>query len=283
LLGFTCSAAFAFLVLPLAARGGFEELSGSSAYRTWQVLIVVQASLWFSGAVYSIGIWRRTPTERALPASAWAAIVVLGLLIVLPMVAYQVGSTAYDGVSSKPQVVARFPFAPLLGLLGSGILGAGIIRLHVLANDWFAGRVNFVERLDSYRKVSSFLETHLMLLGGILAGGVIGSQASRKAIMAIEGVSPFPAEQVWQLAVYWSALLAVVYISSRSAVRRIGLRLRDELLAESGADLDVSKRLEREGELGKLLALNRGYLAELQSVFGVLTPIAGAIASQLIK
>ena len=36
-------------------------------------------------------------------------------------------------------------------------------------------------------------------------------------------------------------------------------------------------------DLGEHLGMHRSYVAELQSAFGVLTPIAGAIASQLIQ
>ena len=86
---------------------------------------------------------------------------------------------------------------------------------------------------------------------------------------------------VWQLAIYWSALLAVVYMAARSSVRRIGYRLRDTLLSTSAPVEEDTQRLKREEELGKFLGLNRSYVEELQSAFSVLTPLAGAAASHL--
>jgi len=117
---------------------------------------------------------------------------------------------------------------------------------------------------------------------GALAGAVIGSSASREAILSVDGAYPFPAEHVWQLAIYWSALLAVVYVAARSSVRRVGYRLRDTLLSTSDPVEEDTERLKQEEELAKFLGLDRGYIAELQSAFSVLSPIAGAVASYLV-
>ena len=278
LIGFAAAALFGFVVLPLAARDSIAELSGNSAYRTWQILVVLQASLWIFGASYAIGIWRRAPMSLQLPLSSLAAIFLLWVLTILPYLIALRFPTANGFDWSQSRVVPRGFLASGLGVLASVIVGAGIIRIHALANDWLSSSQ---EHLASYREISSYLEKHLLLLGGILAGAVMGTSALREAVFSLGGAYPFPAEQVWQLAIYWSALLAVVYMAARSSVRRIGYRLRDTLLSTSAPVEEDTQRLKREEELGKFLGLNRSYVEELQSAFSVLTPLAGAAASHL--
>ena len=278
LIGFATAALFGFVALPLAARGSFAELTGNSAYRTMQILFVLQASLWIFGAAYAIGIWHRVTASRPLPWSSYGAILLLAVLTVLPDLVFSLfPSCEFDWSQSK--VVSRGFLASVLGALAGVIVGAGIIRIHVVANDLLPSPQ---EHLTAYREISSYLERHLLLLGGILAGAVIGSSASREAILSVDGAYPFPAEHVWQLAIYWSALLAVVYVAARSSVRRVGYRIRDTLLSTSGPVEEDAEHLKQEEELAKFLGLDRGYIAELQSAFSVLTPIAGAVASNLI-
>ena len=278
LIGFAVAALFGFVALPLAARGSFAELTGNSAYRTMQILFVLQASLWIFGAAYATRIWRRVTASRPLPWFSYAAILLLAALIFLPYLVFSLfPSSEFDWSQSK--VVSRGFLASVLGALAGVTVGAGIIRIHVLANNWLPSSQ---EHLTAYREIFSYLERHLLLLGGILAGAVIGSSASREAIYSVDGGYPFPPEHIWQLAIYWSTLLAVVYVAARSSVRRVGYQLRDTLLSTSGPVEEDAERLKKEEGFAKFLGLDRGYIAELQSAFSVLAPIAGAVASHLV-
>lgn len=275
--GFAAAALFGFLMLPLMARGDWSRLLGSAEYRTWQILVVVQAALWILAASYTRGIWHRV-AAAPLPRSARLAIFMFWFLAVVPFVLFE---TTFP--VSESNAVPIVPLPVIFGSVASAIVAAGIFRLHVLANDWLLGRFSPEDPTGAYQELSGLLDRHLLLLGAILAGSVIGAAASREAFFAIDGKYLFPAEQAWQLAVYWSALLAVIYSGSRNALRRIAYRLRDKLLADSSSDPGDKKRLERERAIDKVLCLDRTYLEELQSAFSVVTPIAGAIASQLMQ
>ena len=279
MIGFAAAIIFAFVVVPLSASGSFAVLSSNTAYRTWQVLVALQASLWIFGTVATINMWRATPSTGRLPLSSNAAIFLLSILVVLPYLIaakFPPPATGFDW--SQSEVLPRGSLVSVFGVLATIIVGAGIIRIHVLVKDWLPG---FRENLNDYRAVSSYLERHLLLLGSILAGAVIGTNALREALFSVDRSYPFPTEQVWQLSIYWSALLAVVYVAARVSVRRVGFQLRDILLRTPITVRDDTDRLEEEEKISKFLGLNRGYLAELQSVFSILAPIAGAIVSQL--
>ena len=277
LIGFAAAALFGFVVLPLVAKGPFSELTGNSAYRTMQVLYVLQASLWIFGAAYTIGLWRRVPATRSLPRSSQFAILLVGVLTVLPYVFFYRSTTGHDFFQSK---VSAKGIASGLGALAGMIVGAGIVRIHTQANNLLSGSEPHV---TAFRELSSHLERHVLLLGAILAGAVLGSRASQLAIISVDHKTPpYGPEHVWQLAIYWSALLSVVYAGARSSVRRIGYRLRDSLMATAGSDDEDTDRLQREEDVGKSLGLNRSYIEELQSVLNVLTPIAAAVASKLL-
>ena len=93
LIGFAAAVLFGFVALPLAARGSFAELTGNSAYRTMQILFVLQASLWIFGAAYAIGIWRRVTASRPLSWFSYAAILLVAVLTFLP---YLVFTSEFD-------------------------------------------------------------------------------------------------------------------------------------------------------------------------------------------
>jgi len=278
---FLIAALIGFLAWPFLAPGPFAKLTANSEYRTWQILNVLQMLLLIFGAAYAIGVWRRISIGRTFSWPAFAAMILFVFLTALPYIAWDLfGSGKYDITQSI--VLPRFNLLAVLGILGSSILGAGIFRIHVLSTEWLSARFNPQEEANAYREVSKFLERHLMFLGGILACAVITTTATREAIYAIEEIYPFSAEKPWQLAVYWSALLAVIYVSSRNSLLRIGHRIRDDFVSQHEPDQSPKEQLERKQELGEFLGLNRTHLAELKSVFSVLAPIAGAIGSQLI-
>ena len=278
---FLIAALFGFLGLPLAARGTFAVLTASPEYRTWQVLNVLQMSLLIFGAAYALGVWRRISIGRRLSTSECTAMLIFPILTALPYLAWVLFGSANGYDFAQSIVFPRFQLLAVLGILGSSFLGAGIFRIHAFSIEWLLVPIIPQEEARNYRELSKFLERHLMFLGGILACAVITTTATREAICALEGINPFPAEQPWQLAVYWSTLLAVVYVASRNSLLRIGQQIRDDLLSRQGPDRPPREKLEREQELDQILGLNRSHLSELKSVFSVLAPIAGAITSQL--
>lgn len=278
---FLIAALFGFLGLPFTARGSFAVLTASPEYRTWQILNVLQTSLLIFGAAYALGVWRRVSIGRHFSTPERAATILFPILTALPYLAWVLFGSANDYDITQSIVFPRFYILAVLGILGSSVLGAGIFRVHAFSIEWLLAPISPQEEANTYREVSTFLERHLMFLGGILACAVITTTATREAIYALEGTYPFPAEQPWQLAVYWSTLLAVVYVASRNSLLRIGQQIRDGLLSRQGPDQPPREKLEREQELDQILGLNRSHLTELKSVFSVLAPIAGAIASQL--
>lgn len=276
LIGFAGAALFGFVVLPLAAPGGLG-LIAYPAYRTLQVLCVLQASLWVFGAGYAIGTWRRAPESRPWLRFSWAAIVLLAGLAFLPYLIYYEPPLGYPSFAQSV-VATRWFLVSLLGPLAGLIVGIGIIRIHILAEDL---RPDSREHLTAYGEMSLALHRHFLILAGILASSVIWSSAGRAVGTVIDERDPFPTAHVWQLAIYWSALLGVLYVSTRGSLRRVGYRLRGAHLSTSAADEEDTGRREREEELGKLPQLDWSYVEKLQSVFSVLAPIAGAFVSEL--
>lgn len=277
---FALAAGFGLLMVPLSARGSLPELLGSREYRTWLVLIVVQATIWIFGALYATLAWRRL-SIRGLGAPGIGQLVVtsFAMLVLIVMSIYPNFIVETEFQKSASLAAPAIPLPLIAGSLTSLWVAMGIFRVHLLARSW----VQQSPAEEDFRAASAQLEQLLLFLGAIIATGVLGTQASREAFFAVDQDHFLIEGEAWFLGIYWTALLAVIYLVPKNTLRRIGARMVARKIDAAYPDQDdLINRLSLEKALNESLGLEKGLVTQLQSAIGIVTPIAGAIASQLL-
>lgn len=283
LCAFALATLFGLVLIPWLAKACFVELMECQEYRFWLVLVVLQATIWILSARYGTLAWRRLPLETkrtpGLGQLATASLL-MALLIAAPVFPNLFLDPAFPRKESRATPVLPLPL--LLGTLTSLWAAMGIFRVHIIARSWISNSGTIPPEQD-YHEANRQLEHLLLLLGAVVAGGVIGTQASREAFYAIDKKHFLLEGEAWFLAIYWSALLAVIYLGPRSALNQIGSRILAKKMDQfCPHESDLTERFEFSKSLKESLGLERGFVAQLQSTFGIVTPIAGAIASQLL-
>lgn len=278
LLAFGCAALFGLWLVPFFARGAMGELLASPEYRTWQAMLVLQAALWILGWCFVGTAWRSGVEFLQNPWLLAPPVALMGILIVLPGVLFESIADKPDFTRCESKAAPIVPLPILFGVPASLIVSAGIFRINAIAREWMNGDDLPME--SDFRNINSQLERHLLILGAILAGAVLGSDACFNAFKSIDGESFLREGEAWFYAIYWSVLIASIYIAPKIALRRVGVRMVQAAVPQE-CDIETTMKLEK--TMNERLGLDQGYVAQLQSAFGIVAPIAGAIASNLLQ
>lgn len=276
---------YGFLLMPLMAEIGATKVMANTAYRGWQVLIVIQATLWIFAVAFARHVHNGLRSRFTTKPGLTFELIALVVIVVLPVVIqYGVFPETNAIGFGKSKVMPKGGIGTYLGFAAAVYVGLGILRIHAIAASWAGGNLSSrpTDEIGEHRALSRSLEGHVLWLGMILAMALVGTQASRIAVFELEGVKPFPARQIPIWGAYYSLVLAVIYGAARSTLQRVGANLRHQQLGEASNGEAWEERSKREEGFDKLLKLRRGLLEELQSLAKVVTPFVGALASNLL-
>ena len=293
-----------YLVVTVNRHGseGFGELP---QFYVWAIIIAIQAAVW---ALVAAQGWDRLRRLRARfghaasgywPFLSWLllALVIAGLVALLklprvgsPLAGHQertAALTALGVLAATPSVVGIWrlqlviarDIRPLVGAIGRG-------------SPWSPLHRDVYSRLCDVR---GYLQQFLAGLGAIVAALTFASGALRNAILAwqeaggdepsrIERQSRFdlPLEYVVMYGLFYTALVALIYVPVYGSLERTGLDLVDRVYPVPDGKEPTGDWQAGRDRLAKLLQL--GFRAEdsLRSSVAIFAPLLATLVSTLL-
>jgi len=291
--------------LALAALGGlagFADLFGDRLWNTWTdpqwhavrtgpyalwiLLIVIQPALWFVSLVplarvlRSLAPYGRGARRRiAVLAAEFAVLVGLGI-----------------GASGHFAHFPEFLPAHREKLLALSILGAtfgiaaavGVWLTHEKLRGMVTAQITDAS-VAEVLKTRDLLQNLFLFLGAIVGLAIMAAAGERAAIAAYSDLSvekdpgSFPQEYVLVYGIYFSLLLALVYLPVHLTLRAVGHRLRDHFFAlPSPSDPTWKDVCDSRRAFDELLSLNIGPTASFKAGLAISTPLLGSLTGLLL-
>ncbi|HEX6699538.1 MAG TPA: hypothetical protein VF101_02300 [Gaiellaceae bacterium] len=294
-----------WLTLALAALGGvvgFADLFADRLWQTWSdpqwhavrtgpyalwiVLISIQPALWF---VSLIPLARVLRTLAQYGSGAWRRIALLALEFA---VLIAVGIVASNHLVHLPDYLP----AHREKLAAISVLG-GLFGLAAAVGVWLTQeKLRGMEAAPiTDGSVTDVLETRdtlqnlFLFLGAIVGLAILGAAGERGAIAAYSDLSErkdpgsFPKEYVLTYGIYFSLLLALVYVPVHLKLRAVGHRLREHYFElPSPTDSKWADVCAKRKTFDELLALNIGPAANFKAGLAILTPLIGSLTGLLL-
>lgn len=301
-----CNLVFVTVLLVLHGTG-LQGLSYLHTDRTrfWHMLIALTPTAWLTSLLVLLSdfernrsAWPRTRTGRM---AFLFCLVPLLLLLALPLLAQFM-------TFREDPLVARFilPLDPdfLLKIASMSLLGLAIATLHASAlvgiHLQLLGRLpkyqhlgeapdaeNLEEEVLWYQRRQAQLRRFLRLSSALLGTSMLGVGALRHLINAL--VSPsapaelLPTTSVMSYGLYYSLLMASLYVPVHKTLRDVGQALAERLVWQSlGAQPTWKQRQEEQQAIRDHLGLQGSALQELQQGLAVFAPLLASLSSLLL-
>lgn len=268
----------------------------------WRMLTALAPTSWVTTLVILLGDFERYRSAWPRTRKAWMTVVlcvILGLpLAVLPLVAQYIVwkeepliAAAVARVVPTSGLYLRMIIFNTLGLTTTVLLFSGIIGVHTQ----LIGRLRELRHhagptgsgpLDEdvrwYQRQESLLKLFLTLCSIVIGSGILTVGAMRNLInqalsTPTETLATAP---VLGYGLYYTGLLASVYLPAHKTLKDVGHLLTERLLQQSpGAHATWKQRYEEQQAAHAWLGLQGSALQDLQQGLSVLTPLLASISS----
>lgn len=239
-------------------------------FQLWRGAIIVQFTAFIGVAAYladaSGDPWlaRLTPSEMGL--IALMTVSAIGLPHVLVLVEDFPLPLKWQGT--------RMLFVVTSGLVAMVLLTNRLARIH--------GAHAAAQDPDAHRQIREATQDLLIIAAGTITLGTLGTGIFQTSLVATmeafpDYVSPLNRGHVLAYGAYFAVLLLVFFAPIFSAERASAMRIRDGLEADRTSPVAGSV-LPPDPDLG----LESSLVQRLVAAFAVLTPLLGAIGSQLL-
>lgn len=257
----------------------------------WIFLICGQGGLWAALALTAAGSARRVRDGRD-PATAVAGTA----LLVLALVPLFVVTPHLRADYPLPHHALKLPILTVAGLLASLPAFVTIWRVRRLVDEAIArdkpGRGSALRTHDrparrsalaGFLRLREMLHGSLLILGAIIGAATLATAALRNALLANAHAThakvAFPIEYVLAYGLFFSALLAVVYVPVYARLQALG----NQLVADyGGAGDDSIAALEARQKLRALLNLDVGASEGFAAGLAILAPLASSLLGTLL-
>jgi hypothetical protein len=294
-----------WLMLALAALGGFLGFADLFAdrlwstwsdpqwhavrtgpYALWVVLICLQPAVWFVALVplvrvlkglvpYGSGRWR----EILLQTGEFAVLVAVGIGVSPFLVHFP---------DYLPNHVAKLTSLSVLGGLFGLAAATGVWLTHERLRQMARAPVTDAS-FEELLATRDLLQNLFLFLGALVGLAILGAGAERAAVGAYSDLTAphdpgsFPQEYVLTYGIYFSILLALVYLPVHLTLRAVGHRLRDSYFALPAPTHPTWEDIcRRRSTFEGLLALNIGPTASFRAGLAISTPLIGSLTGLLL-
>lgn len=161
----------------------------------------------------------------------------------------------------------------------------GIHLIYCAAKNEFKERSPRSDRIAEYRLLQQHLQTFLSILGIMVGLLALATGALRNALISYDAAlaESFPALIVICYGIYYTLLLALIYLPTFLALRKVGRRLCDEYSPlPSPDDANWNELYKKRQNLEELLQLNVGARKRLQSSIAVFAPLLSGLIAVLL-
>jgi hypothetical protein len=274
-------------------KGAHDEVRRSGEFWLWLVLLSVQGALWLAAAPLLwhtlAALWPyRVSNEGELVWStvgflAWVALGVAGTAFFVKLPNY------------VPDHEARIVLLSGVGALVALAAAFGVWLLHgalrSLLHADYSSAERTKEHVDDLLRLRAVLQNLLFFLGAVLSLAILAAGAERQVVIkysalthggkAAEGV--FPPEYVLVYGIYFSALLALVYVPTHRTLLQVGAHFRELLFPlPPPRDETWAETYAKRKTLDELLQLQLGTTSTFKAGVAILTPLLGALTGLLL-
>jgi hypothetical protein len=254
----------------------------SGPFTLWAALLCAQTGLWALTLVWLLPSVRRLrrlygeTVRREVAASTVIILVVIVLLVV-------VGPLLSSRPEYLPRHTVKLGFLTLIGALVGLVAAQGIwlVRggLNAVAEDTVPERA-----LNQFRSLQGELQRYLATLGAILGLLVLTTAAQRHAVLDYAPTANYDFELVLVYGLFFSILIAAVYVPTYLTLAAVGERLRDGFFQPvAPSDAAWEERTRQRDLFGRMLQLDVGPFGRLRASAAILTPLIGSLVALVLK
>ncbi|MCY1083434.1 hypothetical protein [Archangium lansingense] len=272
----------------------------SSRAQFWNMLVSLTPTIWIISIFLLYGDLERNRSAWPRTRSGWMALMLclapLLLLLALPLLA-QLLTLREDSLVAAlllpldPNFFSKWLSMSILGLLTPALLFSALVGIHLqllgrLPKYQYLGEPLGSESLDEevlwYQRQQSQLRRFLNLAAAHLGISILSVGAFRNLInMAIAfSAEPLPTAPIMSYGLYYTALIASLYMPAHNTLKGVGQALADRLVWQSlGAHPTWKQRLEEQQAVRNQLGLQGSALQEFQQGLAVFAPFIASISS----
>jgi hypothetical protein len=302
-----CNLIFVTVLLVLHGTG-LQGLSYLHTDRTrfWQMLVALAPTAWltsllvlFSDFERNRSLWPRTRRGRM---AFLLCLVPLLLLLALPLLAQFVAFREEPLVvrlilALDPGFLRKMVSMSLLGLAISTLNVSALVGIHLqllgrLPKYQHLGEAPGAESLEEevlwYQRRQAQLKRALRLSSALFGASMLSVGALRHLINAAVPSSAsaelIPATSVMSYGIYYSVLMASLYVPAHMTLKDVGQALAERLVWQSlGAHPTWKQRHEEQQAIRDHLGLQGSALQELQQGLAVFAPLLASLSSLLLE
>lgn len=265
---------------------GKEDDAIYSAPQTiiWMTLIAAQVALWFIAAPRLVEIgWEL----RGYGYDNWLQIAVALLMLLLLLGIPSLFKLRFDfafrhlGAKLKTMTLVGV-FVGVIAITDMLLVQAAITQI---VNDAAMQQRFDLNLVQSYLARRDELQQSLSILGGIIGLATLATGALRNAALAAgEDKKLYPSESVLVYGLYYTAMVALIYVPIYLSVAHAGEVIRDGLLPLKDLNVDALADFQKKHEaVEQLLELHGGAAESLQSGLAILAPLGSSIVAVLLS
>lgn len=261
----------------MAAGPGSGEFWTSLHARLWHLMLGLQAVLWVwtlasvRGDLRELG-WDGRSFGLALVAFAFASVPSL-----IRLGHGHEGEINFDN-TLLPGAKQKLLAFTLTGVAVASVHAYGLFAVRrVLARE---GETS--DAREAFRRVSAQVRRFLRAAGLIIAAAMVSSGALRELIAG--GAAPYPSSVLISYGLYFTALLAFIYLPLHRVLAKKGAAVVDALAPAPKPPVEAGRWnawAEDVAALEEHLGLKKSSFEELEASLAVLAPLLGSVAGVL--
>jgi hypothetical protein len=256
-----------------------QRFISSPEFFVWLLLIGAQTALWFAIVIPLVELWRTLSFDkRILPK---CGLYLLGVMLLFAESKYSrpvVHPLAYQTLK-MPLISFIGSIAGTLAIVGIWLVQAASERMECRLESG----AEHTKEVKIFLDLQTKLERFLLAAGIIIGAATLATGGLRNATLAYEKTAPFPRENVLLYGMFFSGLLALIYVPAYASLSAVRSALHDAMvpIPETPPDSWNGWYSDRKA-VGELLQVQSGPIASFTNGVSILTPLAASLVAILL-
>ncbi len=255
----------------------------SGAFGLWVGLMCAQTALWTLALAWLLPVVRRLRREYGgenRSERIGSTAVILALILVLA-VGGPVRSHWPDYVQNH---TAKIAFLTLVGALVGLVAAQGVWLVHGGLKKLAAGDLQSDAAVPTFLTLQADLNRFLAVLGAILGLIVLSASAQRRTVLEFAPATNFPYEGVLLYGLFFSILVAAVYLPTYLTLARVGEEIREAVFpAVPPTSPGWPERTAQRASLTGVLGLDVDLASRFRTSVTIISPLIGSLVGLLLK
>lgn len=302
---FFCALTFVASLLLFHGAEGLRSMAflDSRPVRLWYMLVALQPTLWLAAILgvasdfkHGSSVWPATRAERMVVVFHAVFIVVMAALPALAQfISHQpLLPVDADAVTGIPQVHTKILVLNLSGSAVGVLLACGIVGVHVQlighlprcqARAGETGAEGLDQDVQRFQRLRAQLKRFLGFAAVIISSSLLCIGAFRNVFNAIrpQPTEVIPVTMGMGTGVYFTGLLASLYLPASKTLAEAGQALADRLVRQSvGTQITWKQWSDEQQAVRTYLGLQASPVQELQQAITLLAPLIASISTLIL-